>query len=143
MTMAALLRGDARDEEEEQKAKGNKEAREEEMEGEVGGGELSSPPISSFGSAKLDALMAIVLAVAERNRRARGEEAGRGSIGSGGPGSSYVPEKVVVFSQWTSMLDLVCSALDSEGVRFSRIDGSMNPAQRSAAVAAFQSEGDG
>ena len=41
------------------------------------------------------------------------------------------------------MLDLVCAALRRERVRFSRIDGGMNPAQRSAAVAAFQAEGVG
>ena len=161
MTRAALLGGDARDEEEEQHqqaaAKGGgsgggsgkgEEDNEEEDEDADG---LSQQPPSSFGSAKLDALMAIVLAVVERNRRAkrgaRAEAAAAAAAAASPRGRraarSYVPEKVVVFSQWTSMLDLVCAALAREGVAFSRIDGSMNPAQRSAAVAAFQAEGDG
>jgi len=164
MTRAALLGGDATDEEEEEEeeeqgAKGGTGGGGAAAGNDGGGGEDEtaegdelSPPTSSFGSAKLDALMAIVLAVAERNRRAKREArtAGGRSGGArrgGSPGApprrSYVPEKVVVFSQWTSMLDLVGAALDSERVRFSRIDGSMNPAQRSAAVAAFQAEGDG
>ena len=146
MTRAALLGGDAKDEEEEQaKGSGAATGNDEEEEDD----EQLSQSLSSFGSAKLDAMMAIVLSVAERNRRAK-REARTKATAAGGRGSSpssssfsYVPEKVVVFSQWTSMLDLVCAALDGARVRFSRIDGGMNPAQRSAAVAAFQAEGDG
>ena len=175
MTRAALLGGDARDEEEGQAAKGggggggsagnNDKGEDEEEEEEADDGGLSQP-LSSFGSAKLDALMAIDLAVVERNRRAKraartaaAAAAAAGRSGGGAPPSGPspppprlglglgrprdAPEKVVVFSQWTSMLDLVCAALTREGVRFSRIDGGMNPAQRSATVAAFQAEGDG
>ena len=158
MTKAALLGGDAKDDDEEQEqgqqqqakgnaggsGSGNDKDEEEEQDVEEGSQPLSSQPLSSFGSAKLDALMAIVLAVAERNRRAKREaRAVAAASGGGGSSSGRAPEKVVVFSQWTSMLDLVCDAFNREKVRFSRIDGGMNPAQREAAVAAFQALGDG
>lgn len=156
MTKAALLGEGAKDDDDErergaerqdQQASGDGKGKDEEQqEDEDDDGDEGSQPFSSFGSAKLDALMAIVLAVAERNRRAKRAARAAASDVDGsvcGSSSCSVPEKVVVFSQWTSMLDLVCDALRREGVRFSRIDGGMNPAQRQAAVAAFQAEGDG
>lgn len=43
-------------------------------------------------------------------------------------------EKAVIFSQWTSMLDLVGVALKKAGHRFTRIDGSMSVEERTQAL---------
>jgi len=46
--------------------------------------------------------------------------------------------KALVFSQWTSLLDLVEPSLEAAGIRYSRLDGST--VDRSGVVAGFQSE---
>lgn len=47
--------------------------------------------------------------------------------------------KALVFSQWTSLLDLVEPHLEAAGIRFTRLDGSTR--DRGAVVNAFQAEG--
>ena len=44
-----------------------------------------------------------------------------------------VGDKAVVFSQWTSFLDLLGPALTTAGIRFTRLDGAMSNQQRAAA----------
>ncbi len=46
-------------------------------------------------------------------------------------------EKTLVFSLWTSFLDLLEIPLRDQGFRYTRYDGSMSPQDRDAAVAAF------
>jgi len=46
--------------------------------------------------------------------------------------------KALVFSQWTSLLDRIESALDDAGIAFTRLDGSTR--DRAGVVSAFQSE---
>jgi len=58
------------------------------------------------------------------------------------PCSSTVVTKVVLFSQWTSMLDLLEIPLRAAGVCFRRLDGSMSQAQREKAVHAFKVRSD-
>lgn len=48
--------------------------------------------------------------------------------------------KVIVFSQWTSMLDLVEAALAVEGLPFRRLDGTMTLAARDAQLADFKQD---
>jgi SNF2 family DNA or RNA helicase len=48
--------------------------------------------------------------------------------------------KSIVFSQWTSMLDLVEIPLRRSGLRFVRLDGSMTQAQREHAIRSFNSD---
>jgi DNA repair protein RAD5 len=43
-------------------------------------------------------------------------------------------EKSIIFSQWTSMLDLVEHALKLEGILIGRIDGSMSLGKRALAL---------
>jgi SNF2 family DNA or RNA helicase len=50
------------------------------------------------------------------------------------------PYKSVVFSGWTSHLDLIQRALDSVGIRYTRLDGSMTRAARTAAMDAFRDD---
>ncbi|KAH8164314.1 hypothetical protein CIB48_g3945 [Xylaria polymorpha] len=50
------------------------------------------------------------------------------------------PFKSVVFSAWTSHLDLIETALDAAGIRFTRLDGKMSRPARSAAMAAFRED---
>ncbi|KAF9453312.1 hypothetical protein P691DRAFT_658741 [Macrolepiota fuliginosa MF-IS2] len=44
-------------------------------------------------------------------------------------------EKTIIFSQFTSMLDLIMPFLKEKGIRFVRYDGSMTPVDREAALA--------
>ncbi|KAK4555920.1 hypothetical protein LTR86_007140 [Recurvomyces mirabilis] len=48
------------------------------------------------------------------------------------------PEKVLIFSQWTSLLDLLEIAVDMEGWNYRRYDGSMNAKDRADAVDEFK-----
>ncbi|KAK9816469.1 hypothetical protein WJX72_000674 [[Myrmecia] bisecta] len=50
------------------------------------------------------------------------------------------PDKMLVFSQWTGMLDLVELALKEEKFLFRRLDGSMSVSARERAVADFQNK---
>jgi SNF2 family DNA or RNA helicase len=49
-------------------------------------------------------------------------------------------EKTLVFSLWTSFLDLVEIPVERAGVRFTRYDGSMTPGARDAAVSSFMED---
>lgn len=49
-------------------------------------------------------------------------------------------EKIIVFSQWTSLLDLVEIPIHKEGWNFCRYDGSMNAKARADAVDEFKSK---
>lgn len=46
--------------------------------------------------------------------------------------------KTVVFSQWTTMLDRVEDALDTAGIRYERLDGTMKREDRSRAMEALK-----
>ncbi|EXJ79902.1 hypothetical protein A1O3_08187 [Capronia epimyces CBS 606.96] len=48
--------------------------------------------------------------------------------------------KTVVFSQWTSFLDLVQTQLVQQGLSFTRLDGKMNSARRDAAIDSLNSD---
>ncbi|TRX98329.1 hypothetical protein FHL15_000974 [Xylaria flabelliformis] len=50
------------------------------------------------------------------------------------------PFKSVVFSAWTSHLDLIETALENAGIQFTRLDGKMSRPARSAAMAAFRED---
>lgn len=49
-------------------------------------------------------------------------------------------EKTLVFSLWTSFLDLVEIPIERAGIRFTRYDGSMTPMGREAAVKSFMED---
>src|SRR5690606_2673101 len=48
--------------------------------------------------------------------------------------------KIVIFSQWTSFLDIVSRQLDEEGVGHTRIDGTMSTLERDEALKSLQSD---
>ncbi len=48
--------------------------------------------------------------------------------------------KVVVFSQWTSMLDLLVPVLQAHKLQFSRLDGKMSQAQRARSIGIFNKD---
>ncbi|KAL8696081.1 MAG: hypothetical protein Q9201_007834 [Fulgogasparrea decipioides] len=48
--------------------------------------------------------------------------------------------KVVIFSQWTSFLNIIQHQLDEQGWKYARIDGSMKANQRDAAMAALSED---
>ncbi|OVA07399.1 SNF2-related [Macleaya cordata] len=50
------------------------------------------------------------------------------------------PEKAIVFSQWTSMLDLVETALNHSLIQYRRLDGTMTLSARDKAVKDFNSD---
>jgi len=47
----------------------------------------------------------------------------------------------VVFSYWTTTLDLIESTLKSDSITFTRIDGEMNGPKRTEAIEKFQMDG--
>lgn len=49
-------------------------------------------------------------------------------------------KKTLIFSQWTSFLDLLEIPLQDAGYRYTRYDGTMKPAERDEAVKAFQED---
>lgn len=49
-------------------------------------------------------------------------------------------EKIIIFSQWTSLLDLLEIDVDGKGYGYRRYDGSMNAKQRGDAVEDFKSK---
>lgn len=49
-------------------------------------------------------------------------------------------KKTLIFSQWTSFLDLLEIPLQDAGSRYTRYDGTMKPAERDDAVRAFQED---
>ncbi|KAI9355058.1 SNF2 family N-terminal domain-containing protein [Zopfochytrium polystomum] len=71
-------------------------------------------------SSKIRALMADLVAVRQAHL-ARGEQ----------------PPKCVVFSQWTSVLDLIEHPLTTSGFPHRRLDGGMNRAARASSLSAF------
>jgi SNF2 family DNA or RNA helicase len=46
-------------------------------------------------------------------------------------------EKAVIFSEWTSYLDLIGQELKGEGHKFTRLDGTMKPEERQKAMNEF------
>ena len=50
--------------------------------------------------------------------------------------------KTVVFSQWTSFLDIVARQLDQNGFKYCRLDGRMNATARDNAMAELETNGD-
>lgn len=64
---------------------------------------------------------------------------GDGSSSGNGAACSQIskPIKAIVFSQWTSMLDLVEFSLNSSGIDYRRLDGTMSLAARDRAVKEF------
>jgi SWI/SNF-related matrix-associated actin-dependent regulator of chromatin subfamily A3 len=48
--------------------------------------------------------------------------------------------KVIIFSQWTSFLNIIQQHLDSAGYKYTRIDGSMSAPQRDAAMTTLSSD---
>ncbi|KAL6884159.1 SNF2 family N-terminal domain-containing protein [Trichoderma longibrachiatum] len=48
--------------------------------------------------------------------------------------------KIVIFSQWTSFLDIVQKQLESAGLKYCRIDGSMNAEKRDKAIDALDND---
>ena len=49
-------------------------------------------------------------------------------------------DKTIIFSQWTRFLDIVQAHLDREGYKYCRIDGTMPPAKRDAALRALSED---
>ncbi|KAJ3326423.1 hypothetical protein HDU93_002452, partial [Gonapodya sp. JEL0774] len=48
--------------------------------------------------------------------------------------------KTIIFSQWSSMLDLMEPAMRKNGIQFTRFDGSMNRKKREASIKTFTSD---
>ncbi|KAK7203594.1 helicase-like transcription factor HLTF/DNA helicase RAD5, DEAD-box superfamily, partial [Myxozyma melibiosi] len=74
--------------------------------------------ITEGSSSKLDAIMKILITQKSQNDSMPQEE----------------PIKTVVFSQWTSFLNILEPLLDDAGIKFSRIDGTMKIDERDAAI---------
>eukprot|EP00003_Mantamonas_plastica_P013186 TRINITY_DN2314_c2_g1_i1.p1 TRINITY_DN2314_c2_g1~~TRINITY_DN2314_c2_g1_i1.p1 ORF type:complete len:538 (+),score=186.77 TRINITY_DN2314_c2_g1_i1:1618-3231(+) len=49
-------------------------------------------------------------------------------------------DKTIVFSQWTSMLDVIANGLEDSGIEYCRLDGSMNLQDRSDEIRRFRDD---
>lgn len=77
------------------------------------------PPIDAdTSSSKIDALLKILRASASKDKTI----------------------KTIVFSQWTSFLDIVEPQLTAAGIRFARIDGTMSALARDASLEALETD---
>lgn len=89
---------------------------------DLGESALSNMPSENFNpetsSSKIEALLNILLASRKKD-----------------PST-----KTVIFSQWTSFLNIIGSALSSRGLSFVRIDGTMRPPARDAALASLNTD---
>jgi hypothetical protein len=63
---------------------------------------------------------------------------GGGAAAAASNAAAVRPEKAIVFSQWTSMLDLLEVPLKKAGFVFRRLDGTMSVAAREKAIADFE-----
>ena len=50
--------------------------------------------------------------------------------------------KIIIFSQWTSFLNILQNQLKCNSINFTRLDGSMNTAKRDAAIHALDNDAD-
>jgi len=68
----------------------------------------------------------------------------RSPDGSGKSQSNAIPapEKAIVFSQWTAMLDLLEPCLRNAGIHFRRLDGTMSLSARERALIEFETKND-
>ena len=129
-----------------------------------GSGVTTAPVRSDGSSTKIDALMDVLRELQEpeepvpinsapvvknlsqknlKDEMTRYNNAGQSSARSGNSRKSAhldakpLKEKVIVFSQWTSMLDLIEAPLQREKIEYRRLDGAMTVNARQAAIKDF------
>jgi SWI/SNF-related matrix-associated actin-dependent regulator of chromatin subfamily A3 len=56
--------------------------------------------------------------------------------------SATKDSKTIIFSQWTSFLDIVGARLDEDGIKYCRLDGTMSVTKRDEAIEALNSDPD-
>jgi SNF2 family DNA or RNA helicase len=91
-----------------------------------------STTVAAAGSAKVAALLAQLRADA-------GEAVAAGE--AGGSSAAGGPPRSVVFSQFTSFLDVVQRALAAEGIPTARLDGKTSAKRRAELLRTFQAGG--
>jgi SNF2 family DNA or RNA helicase len=110
------------------------------------------PPLpmgsAALSSAKLDAVWTLLAALAARNRAGRVEAAAAvaavaAADGTDPPLPPFNPNKAIVFSQFTSALDVIDAGLAVRDISSARVDGTMPPTARAAAVALFEDPASG
>ncbi|WIA19197.1 hypothetical protein OEZ85_003842 [Tetradesmus obliquus] len=111
-----------------------------------GGGARGKSPAAAMdqawkSSTKVDKVLQLLREIQQRNlgiAAASAASAGAAGAAAGQAGQPR-PEKVIVFSQWTGMLDLLEVPLRKAGLGFRRLDGTMTVAARERAIADFES----
>ncbi|KAL6538643.1 hypothetical protein OROGR_012631 [Orobanche gracilis] len=102
-------------------------------------------PLSSMSpqdSAKIKAALDLLLSLAVRDNCVSVSENDNGILDMNRDPShsdKVVPEKAIVFSQWTGMLDLLEACLENTSIQYRRLDGTMPVAARDWAVKDFNS----
>eukprot|EP00798_Chlamydomonas_sp_ICE-L_P029290 gene29290-12534_t len=92
--------------------------------------------VAWVSSSKVDQLLLLLNTVRARNMAIAGGGASTSACPS--PAPDALPEKVIVFSQWTSMLNLLEGALKKYGYAFRRLDGTMTVHARERAIQDFE-----
>lgn len=104
-----------------------------------------SEPLSSMSpqdSAKIKAALDILLSLSIRNKCVSDSWNDNGILDMNRDPNNpdkVVPEKAIVFSQWTGMLDLLEACLKDTSIQYRRLDGTMPVTARDRAVKDFNS----
>ncbi|XP_027097487.1 helicase-like transcription factor CHR28 isoform X1 [Coffea arabica] len=108
----------------------------------ISGNDEKSAVLKDKYSSKIKAALDIIQSCCKLSLSSeRNEMQLNGDASSSGNGAAYSQisrqTKAIVFSQWTSMLDLVEISLNSSGIEYRRLDGTMSLAARDRAVKEF------
>lgn len=108
-------------------------------------GEESVVVQRKYVSSKIKSALQILKSCTSKGQSSKSPELGRydedesSSAGVYEP-ASIAPEKAIVFSQWTSMLDLVEMSLKNSDISYRRLDGTMSISARDKAVKDFNTD---
>lgn len=92
---------------------------------------------NEYSSSKIRALLEILLSHCKLNSEPCYQMGSNGNLSSA---TSKGPIKAIVFSQWTSMLDLIEMSLNQSCIQYRRLDGTMSLVSRDRAVRDFNND---
>ncbi|XP_057804348.1 helicase-like transcription factor CHR28 isoform X2 [Salvia miltiorrhiza] len=98
----------------------------------------------NYVSSKIKSALEILKSCTSKSRSSESHDLGMfdasSSAGREFEPASIAPEKAIIFSQWTSMLDLVEMSLKNNHISYRRLDGTMSIVARDKAVKDFNSD---
>jgi SNF2 family DNA or RNA helicase len=107
---------------------------------DVEGNPAAKQPVPSLLLGRRGKSSAFLKGLARKSRPFKSGSALASLAASSSKSSDLSGDKVIVFSQWTSMLDIVEVALAKEGFEFRRVDGTMSLSQREQQISDFKTD---